>query len=71
MTESDEMEDPVYEITYLGASRGPVTCQVAAGDVAGVIEQAGRDGARVLIRPCASPRGEQQSAAGTSEGQES
>ncbi|MBW5481073.1 hypothetical protein [Streptomyces bambusae] len=61
----------MYEITYLGAPSHPVTCQVAAGDVAGVIEQAGRDGARVLVRPCAAPHSEQQSATGANGGQDS
>ncbi|MFK0253726.1 hypothetical protein [Streptomyces sp. NPDC090445] len=70
VTGTDETEDPVYEITYLGTPGGPVTCRVAAGEVAGVIAQAGRDGARVLVRPCASSRGGQQTTAEASGGRD-
>lgn len=56
----------MYEITYLGTDRDPATCQVAAAEVAGLIEQAGLVGARILVRPYARPvSGQHGKASGT------
>ncbi|MFJ3924600.1 hypothetical protein [Streptomyces sp. NPDC090022] len=60
MTSTDERQARMYDITCVGAAAEPSTVAVAAGDVAAVIEQADRDGIRVLVRPYARRHGEQE-----------
>ncbi|MFF5809038.1 hypothetical protein [Streptomyces sp. NPDC012746] len=69
MSGTDEVEEQMYEITYLGGD-DPATFRVAAAEVAGLIEQAGSVGATILIRPYARPAtGRDAAVAGKGAGQ--
>ncbi|MEU6755652.1 hypothetical protein [Streptomyces sp. NPDC046685] len=53
MISSPGPDAQLYQITYLGTVGGPDARTVEAGEVAGVIEEAGRHGRQVLVRPYA------------------
>ncbi|MER7462447.1 hypothetical protein [Streptomyces sp. NPDC097981] len=48
----------MYEITYLDASREPVTHVAGAGEVGDVVAWAGSHGVKIRVRPYTRPKGE-------------
>ncbi|WP_327414834.1 hypothetical protein [Streptomyces sp. NBC_01233] len=58
MTSSDRQDAQLYQVMYLGTGAEPETRTVVAEEVAAVIEQAGRHGMKVLVRPCVHPQDE-------------
>ncbi|WP_412078664.1 hypothetical protein ACLF6K_35155 [Streptomyces xanthophaeus] len=57
MISSHRPDAQLYEITYLGAVGDADARTVEAGEVAGIIEEAGQHGRQVLVRPYAHPQG--------------
>ncbi|MFG2236046.1 hypothetical protein ACGFNX_39690 [Streptomyces sp. NPDC048723] len=55
MTGSDGPAAQLYEITYLGTCPQPDVRTVKAGEVAAVVEHAGKHGMQILVRPCTHP----------------
>ncbi|WP_024755178.1 hypothetical protein [Streptomyces exfoliatus] len=55
MTNSSGEAAQLYEITYLSTRPEPEVRTAEAGEVAAVIEHAGKHGMQVLVRPCRRP----------------
>ncbi|WP_407840687.1 DUF6126 family protein [Streptomyces sp. DSM 116496] len=56
MISSHRPEAQLYQITYLGTVGEPDARTVEAGEVAGIIAEAGQHGRQVLVRPYAHPQ---------------